>query len=75
MRQLLRCERCERMELIALDLPADLCERCLRELGFGRRATEEDLVVLSNAPFLVEEGVTWDEAVARLREEEGGEDD
>lgn len=72
MQQLLSCQRCGDLQIIDLGLPADLCRRCLRTLGFPgpEDLTDRDLEVLENAWVVVEgDGLTWPAAVHRARRE------
>lgn len=71
MRQFLPCQRCGRWTMIDLDLPADLCRRCLRALDLRPPLGERDLEVLANAEMAVDlDGVSWPAAVRNERERE-----
>lgn len=70
MLQLLKCNRCERLVMIDLGLPADLCGRCLRDLDLPRAPslTDTDMEILENADFKVDlDGLSWKKAVEQAR--------
>lgn len=71
MQQYLPCTRCDDWDMIDFGLPADLCRRCLRALGFPGlpQLTDEDLEILENAACAVDlRDATWKEAVEEYRE-------